>query len=189
MKNSIDKYKLFDPIDKIELKNDYEKVNSPNFLLSKELVEKYRNKTKSFYFHYFYEWSKKELDIIPNIKSKDKENRLSLPADIKIPNFPENVADEKYINYGKNKVESEFENNYGNVDDFIFPLTHKTAKLFLRNFLKKRFKDFGPYEDAISKDNDYIFHSVLSSSINIGLLNPSEIIEDVLKLKDIPVNS
>lgn len=188
-KFNIDKYKLFDPIDKIELKNDYEKVNSPNFLLSKELVEKYRKKTKSFYFHYFYEWSKKELDIIPNIKSKDKENRLSLPADIKIPNLPENVADEKYINYGKNKVESEFENNYGNVDDFIFPLTHKTAKLFLRNFLKKRFKDFGPYEDAISKDNDYIFHSVLSSSINIGLLNPSEIIEDVLKLKDIPVNS
>ena len=35
-----------------------------------------------------------------------------------------------------------------------------------------------------------MFHSVLSSSLNIGLLNPSDIIEEVMKYKNkIPLNS
>ena len=43
-------------------------------------------------------------------------------------------------------------------------------------FIKTKFKKFGPYQDMINKNNPYNYHSVLSSSINIGLLNPNSFI-------------
>ena len=41
-------YKLFDPINKLKLPGKYEIIDSPNFLLGKELTEKYRKKTDKF---------------------------------------------------------------------------------------------------------------------------------------------
>jgi deoxyribodipyrimidine photolyase-related protein len=81
-------YILFDPIDKLKLKGKYSTINSPNFLLTNELCEIYRNKTKNYFFNAFYMWNKKQLNIIPNIKSLDKENRETLPKNIKITNVP-----------------------------------------------------------------------------------------------------
>lgn len=189
-KINIDNYILFDPIDKIKLPGKYAIIDSPNFLLNKELCTKYRKKTDKFFFNAFYMWSKKQLDIIPNIKSRDKYNRKPLPSDIKIPKLPTNTGDKKYINNGINFVEKYFPKNYGNTDNFIFPLTHKTAKKWLKYFIKCKFDNFGKYQDAIHKDNNFLFHSILSSSINIGLLNPREIIDEIMKYKSkIPMNS
>jgi deoxyribodipyrimidine photolyase-related protein len=63
-------------------------------------------------------------------------------------------------------------------------MCHFTAKKWLTDFIKKRFDNFGPYQDYIDKNNDTLFHSVLSSSINIGLLTPNQIINEVLKYKN-----
>ena len=48
-------------------------------------------------FHWFYMWGKELVDIIPKIKSKDKENRKKLPKGIKIPPIPSNKSDKHYI--------------------------------------------------------------------------------------------
>ena len=37
-------------------------------------------------------------------------------------------------------------------------------------FLKVKFKNFGSYEDAILIDDNFLFHSALSSSLNLGLI-------------------
>ena len=47
---------------------------------------------------------------------------------------------------------------------------------WLKAFIKDK-ENFGPYQDFILNKEPYLFHSCLSSSINIGLLNPSEIID------------
>lgn len=186
----INNYYLFDPIDKIKLPGKYKILNNPNFLLSKEIYEKYRNKTKKFFFNSFYMFGKKEINVIPNIKSRDKFNRKIPPKNIKIPKLPTNKYDKKYINYGINKVNKYYKNNYGNTENFLYPTTHSTAKKWLKNFIKLKFKKFGPYQDYIDKYNNYIFHSILSSSINIGLLNPIDIIKEIMKCKKkIPMNS
>jgi deoxyribodipyrimidine photolyase-related protein len=187
---NITNYSLFDPIDKINLPGEYTIIESPNFLLNTSIYNKYRNKTKNFLFNAFYNFGKKEINIIPDIKSLDKYNRKPLPKNIKIPNLPSNSCDKKYIQFGELVVGKKFNDNYGNTDNFLFPLTHKTAIKWLNDFIKNKFKDFGPYQDAIVKDEDFMFHSVLSTSINIGLLNPSEIIEKLMKVKHkIPINS
>lgn len=186
---NIKEYTIFDPIDKIDLIGRHNKIDSPNFLLTSKKCEQYRKKTKNFFFNAFYMWSKKELDIIPNVKSQDKKNRNKLPKKIIIPKIPKNSYEKKYIELGIKFVNKYFDNNYGNIDNFMFPLTHLTARKWLKYFIKYKIKNFGTYQDAISKDNNTIFHSLLSTSINIGLLQPKEIIEEILKYSDIPLNS
>ena len=49
-------------------------------------------------FTNFYMWSKKEIDLYPTLKSKDKMNRERYNDKIKIPKLPSNKPDSKYIN-------------------------------------------------------------------------------------------
>jgi len=187
-KFSVNNYTLFDPIDTIQLPFNYTMIESPNFLLNKSIYAAYREKTEKFFFNGFYMWSKKHLDIIPNVKSQDKFNRKNLPNNIKIPSIPSNNKDMKYINSNISYVNKYFKNNYGTTDNFIYPISHKTAKKFLNHFISTKLKNYGNYQDAIKKEEEFLFHSLLSSSINIGLLNPHDIIKLVIKAKA-PLNS
>ena len=184
---------MFDPVDKILPKlKPKELLESPNFLLTKMDYEKYRKKSDKFVFNAFYMFGKKIIDIIPNIKSQDKQNREKIPKNISIPKIPsnKNTKDNKYIKEAKDYVEKNFKNNYGNVDNFQFPISHSLAKKWLDKFLSDKMNKFGPYQDFIIKNENYLFHSCLSSSINIGLLNPLEIIELLKgKEKKYPMNS
>lgn len=184
---------VFDPIDKIKLPKS-RKIESPNFLINTTLMKEYRTKTEKFFFQYFYTVNKQKLNIIPNIKSKDKYNRKPLNNSVKIPKpFINHSKDsKKYVKEAIKYIKRYFPDNLGNVDNFQFPITHNEALRLLKHFIKNKFSQFGPYQDAISNNpnNNYMFHSLLSSSINIGLINPSEIIELIMKYKkSIPVNS
>ena len=170
-----DKIIAFDPINKIDLKIDI-MLESPNFLLTKNNYREYRSKTDKFLFNNFYMWSKKKLNILPKIKSQDKYNRQNMPNDIEIKKLPE-LKTNKYIKNAITYVNNFFPDNYGNVENFIFPITHKDALIWLNNFIECKLDSFGPYQDFILNKEPYLFHSCLSSSINIGLINPSEIIE------------
>ena len=176
-------YLIWDPIDKIKLPGKPTIVESPNFLLTKEIYEKYRKKTKNFFFNAFYNWSKKQINLIPDIKSLDKHNRKSIPKNVTIPSIPSNKSDEYFIGKGKKYVKKHFPKNYGITDDFIFPISHKTARKFLKHFIKTKLYKFGDYQDAIIKGENYLFHSLLASSINIGLLNPEDVVDEIMKYK------
>lgn len=172
---------IFDPIDKLSMpKRKYIMLESPNFLLTKNHYSEYRKKTNKFFFNAFYMWGKSQLNIIPDIKSQDEENREKLPKNKKSPELLSNKSDSKYVKLGIDYVKHKFDKNYGNTDNFVFPVTHKSARDWLNDFIKNKFDKFGPYQDAIDKDSSFLFHSVLSTSINIGLLNPSEIIERIM---------
>lgn len=184
------KYMYFDPIDKIKLPEG-EKLESPNFLLTTEDYTEYRKKTSKFFFNAFYMWGKKKINVIPNVKSKDKDNRKSIPKGTKIPKLSSlSSLDNKYIIEGKRYCQEHFPKNYGTVNNFQFPITHTTAKKWLNDFISKKFKKFGDYQDYTLKNEHYMFHSILSTSINIGLLNPLEILDEIKKVKSsIKINS
>ena len=140
-------YNYFDPINKMKIKGVM--IESPNFILTKELFEKYRMKTDKFLFTNFYMWSKKELNLYPDLKSKDKMNRERYKEGIKIPKIPSNKPDQEYIDEAIKYVEKHFSKNYGNSDNFIFPISHKTAQKWVKDFFKKRINNFGPYQDFV----------------------------------------
>ncbi|GGM16391.1 MULTISPECIES: cryptochrome/photolyase family protein [Micromonospora] len=57
-----------------------------------------------------------------------------------------------------------------------FPASTKEARARLRHFLRHRLPAFGPYEDAMLANDPWLAHSALSSSFNLGLLDPMEAI-------------
>ncbi len=192
-KLNISDYIIFNPIDKIKLPGKSITIlDSPNFLLTNADYKEY-NKDKVI-FNNFYLWAKKKLNIYPNLKSLDKQNRETF-KDAKIPPLPKvSSSDLPYIKEASNYVNKHFPNNHGNTDNIkqssFYPISHKSAMKWLINFIKTKFKKFGPYQDMINKNNPYNYHSILSSSINIGLLNPSEIIKIIGHYKNrIPINS
>jgi deoxyribodipyrimidine photolyase-related protein len=190
-KFTINNYYIFDPIDKIKLPNNYTILESPNFILTKDDYKDYHNKTinnKKIIFNNFYLWAKQKKNIYPKLKSMDKMNRERYNNEKIPPLLSNSKKDYYYINEATKYVNKYFPNNYGNTTNFIYPISHNSAMKWLKHFIKYKFKNFGPYQDFINKNNNYMFHSVLSSSINIGLLNPIDIINIIGKYK-IPINS
>jgi len=50
-------------------------------------------------------------------------------------------------------------------------------------FVKRRLDDFGQFQDSINEDAVLLFHSGISSSLNIGLITIEEIVEKVQRQK------
>jgi deoxyribodipyrimidine photolyase-related protein len=168
-------------------------LESPNFLLTQEHFKAYRKKTEKFFFNAFYMWGKKQINLIPEIKSLDKQNRKTPPKDIHIPPLSKlSQEDKEYVKEASGYVNKYFYKNCGSVESFVFPVTHHTALRFLKDFIKNKFIYFGDYQDFIAEDKLFLFHSCLSTSINIGLLNPKDIIaliSDSSVVDFIPLNS
>ncbi|MCK1816444.1 cryptochrome/photolyase family protein [Streptomyces sp. XM4011] len=55
-----------------------------------------------------------------------------------------------------------------------FPATRRQALAALRHFVDHRLPAFGSYEDAMLARDGVLAHSLLSSSLNLGLLDPAE---------------
>lgn len=179
---------MFDPVDKI-LEKEYSNVKihrSPMFLHSNEDLKEYSGKL----FHISFKlWSIKKLGIKGIDKSYDLENRQKLNElpNIKQYNVKNNI---KLINEAKEYIDSLKIKTYGYVN-IINPLTHKDAKALLIHFLKYKLSYFGDYQDAIlSKDDIMLYHSFLSSSLNVGLITPEDVIKETVKVKNkVPMKS
>ncbi len=174
------------------------KYSTPMFLTDEDFLQNYFSKQKSYLMASFYIEQRKRLNILiedgKSIGGKwsfDEENRKKLPKGFKSPNlnFPEDTEYElEAIDY----VEKHFPNNPGDGFDFIYPVTFEQAEDWLNDFLKNRFKNFGDYEDAIDKEETYLFHSVLTPLLNSGLLTPKQVIDEAVKFaenNEVPLNS
>jgi deoxyribodipyrimidine photolyase-related protein len=66
-------------------------------------------------------------------------------------------------------------------NNFIYPTDFNSSKAWYFQFLKERFDEFGPYEDALLKEKSIVNHSILSPIINAGLISPRYIIESTIE--------
>ncbi len=60
-----------------------------------------------------------------------------------------------------------------------FAATRSEALTALRHFISERLDTFGPYEDAMLSGNAWLAHSLLSAPLNLGLLDPLEVVRQV----------
>ena len=174
-----------------------EVLNTPMFLDSRESFKNFVGDKKFLLQANYYKKARKEMDIlIENQKpvggkwSFDDENRKKLPKGYIIPKLPviKERGDSDEIS---NFINTEFNDHPGNINN-IFPYTTEQALDWLDTFFEERFKDFGPYEDAIFMGEHFQLHSALSSSMNLGIITPQQIItkaKDYAEANDIPLNS
>ncbi len=58
-----------------------------------------------------------------------------------------------------------------------FAATRDEAQTALTRFIEDRLPTFGPYEDAMLSDDPVMSHSMLSVPLNLGLLEPMEVVD------------
>lgn len=181
----------------------YKVYDSPMFLTNKEDLDRFflplLEQNKKFLMRSFYEWQRKRLGILVEQDghptggrwSYDEDNRKKIPKGLVLPNEPVSV-ESLYITEAKLYVEQYFGSNPGSVERFFYPITHSDAKEWLQFFLKHKLAEFGPYEDAVTTEQNFLFHSILSPLINNGLLCPAYVIEETLtfaKTSTVPLSS
>ena len=72
-------------------------------------------------------------------------------------------------------VAARFPDNFGDLEPFSFATTRAEAEKARDYFMKAALPRFGDYQDAMLKDEKFLFHSLLSPYLNIGLLDPLDL--------------
>jgi deoxyribodipyrimidine photolyase-related protein len=74
-------------------------------------------------------------------------------------------------------VKDTFPQNPGALNSFGWPVTRDQALLALDSFIQHRLPSFGLYQDAMWEGEVWLYHSHISSALNLKLLNPREVVE------------
>ena len=181
-----------------EAKIALEVIPDPNFLTDPALAQRWTVPRKRFFFTEFYIQQRKSLGVLlePDggpVQGRwtfDTENRKRLPAKTRPPIIPRPLPRES-VREAESYVAKQFPNALGNpAAPFEYPVTPTDAAAWLEAFLAERLHDFGAYEDAISRTETTLFHSLLTPMLNIGLLTPRHVVGAALEYRDqVPMNS
>ncbi len=168
----------------------------PAFLTPEEVLNRWSGR-EHYHFTSFYIEQRKRLSLLLDAAGKpvggkwtfDTENRKKLPRGLTVPEVPQ-PSERPSVTAAKRYVASAFPNAIGHVNAFCYPVTHHDASVWLNNFVHQRLAQFGDFEDAISSQQTFLFHGVLTPMLNIGLLTPQQVIDAALAHNDdVPLNS
>ena len=121
----------------------------------------------------------------------DSENRkpasddLFMPA--RIPFEPDGITREVL-----ELVANRFSNHFGDLEPFCFATTATQANTVLDGFIENALPKFGTYQDAMLEEHKFLYHSLLSFYINVGLLDPLTVcqrVEQAFRAGTIEINS
>ncbi len=164
--------------------------DSPLFLTTRAQFDTFLDKHRTS-MQVFYQWQRRRLGVLVDEQGKprhgqwsfDADNRKKLPRDLSVPDLPQSQRTD-HTEAVAQLVDTLFADHPGQTDNFHWATTRRAAFYQLDNFLKERFAQFGPYEDALSTQHRTVFHSVLSPYINMGLITPDEVVDKALAYAD-----
>ena len=158
-----------------------------HFLCGINQFRKWAGTSSSLRMEFFYRQMRKQYRVLVEGKNSDEPvgGQWNFDADNR-KGFgkagPQNVP--QLVQYPQDQitrdviklVSQHFADHPGNLDNFNWPVTREQALLALKSFIDERLPQFGPHEDAMWTNLDFGWHSLLSSSLNLKLLNPLEVI-------------
>lgn len=136
---------------------------------------------KSIRMDRFYPMMRRRLGLLVDRAGKPEGGRWSFDAENRKP--ARGVAPPAVLRFPPDEltrgvmrwVDRPEVGRWGTLEGFDWPVTREQALAALDDFLTGRLERFGPYEDAIRHDTRQLFHSLLSPSLNLGLLHPLEV--------------
>jgi deoxyribodipyrimidine photolyase-related protein len=110
--------------------------------------------------------------------SYDQSNREPPPISLDVQPPMSFEADEITISVS-NYVKETFVDHPKSNLTFKYPVTTNAAEKLLDHFIKHRLKFFGIYQDAMMINEPFMVHSLVSASINLGLLSAVQVVKKV----------
>lgn len=140
---------------------------------------------KSLIMEYFYRDLRKRTGILMDGSKPvggqwnfDADNRASFgkegPPDIPSPlKFEPDAITRDVIAL----VEDRFADAPGKLEHFAYPLSAADAQRALDDFIEHRLPHFGTFQDAMVEGEAFLYHSRLSTCLNLHLLDPRDAID------------
>jgi deoxyribodipyrimidine photolyase-related protein len=173
-------------------------THDDRFIATKEEFAEWSEGRKQFRMEYFYREMRRKTGLLMDGDKPeggqwnyDKENRKPPKEGLTFPE-PLRVIPDAITLGVIDMVKAEFETRLGKVDEFFYAVNREGAQKALTYFLRHSLKKFGDYQDAMVSGEAFLFHSLLSPYLNIGLLSPMEICEaiaDAYKKGEAPLNA
>lgn len=160
-----------------------------HFLVSKKEFSEYYSEHPSLRMEFFYRYVRRKTNIlmkgeqpeggkwnydVENRGSFNKKGPENLPP---MPNFKPDKITKEVITL----VEKIFPKHPGNLKNFNWPVKRDQALKMLDDFINHRFPNFGRYQDAMWTQQPFLYHSLISSSLNLKLIHPKEVIEKAVQ--------
>ena len=101
----------------------------------------------------------------------DPENRKPLPKTMAPPvvlTFPPDEITQAVMGL----VATRFPRHFGEVEGFGLPVTAQDAERALVDFVERRLALFGDWQDTMKAGESTMYHAIISTSLNTGLLEP-----------------
>ena len=155
-----------------------------HFLCSLPQFRKWAGTSASLRMEFFYRTMRRQYKVLMDGDQPvggqwnfDAENRKGFgkagPQDIpKAVDYKPDAITKDVIKL----VNEHFASHPGQLDHFNWPVTREQALVALKDFIDNRLPQFGPHEDAMWTHLEFGWHSLLSSSLNLKLLNPLEVV-------------
>ncbi|MEO0377201.1 MAG: cryptochrome/photolyase family protein [Cyanobacteria bacterium P01_A01_bin.17] len=158
-------------------------VPNNHFLWSDAEFQDWAEGRKTLRMETFYREGRKRFQVLMEGKHPvggqwnfDKENRKPPSKQLQPPEplwFEPDTITQEVID----RVESEDLSNYGAAQPFHWAVTRAQALQVLASFIEHRLPTFGAYQDAMVTGEDTLWHALLSPYLNLGLLQPLEVVE------------
>lgn len=153
---------------------------------------------KSLRMEYFYREMRRKTGLLMDGDQPkggqwnyDKENRKAASQDLSVPAVfrtkPDTITNEVLA-----LVAHHFADNFGTLEPFWFGVTSSDACEALDHFVDEALPLFGDYQDAMLVEEPFLYHSLLSFYINIGLLDPLDVcrrVERAYHAGEAPLNA
>lgn len=156
-----------------------------HFYTTAEDFEQHAKGRKSLRMEYFYREQRKRFGILMEAGKPvggdwnyDKENRGNFgksgpESPGKGPGFEPDALTREVLDL----VEARFTKHPGSLESFRWAVTTDQAQTALDTFIEDRLPDFGTYQDAMWTEEPWLYHSLISSSLNLKLLDPRAAVE------------
>lgn len=181
---------------------DWQPQPSPHFLTEPETFLDMVGERTPLQMGRFYRAQRQRLGVLLNEDQEpvggrwsfDEDNRKKLPKRQSAPALPKPSVAQGSADINAAvaaEIAERYPDNMGSADALWLPTDRAGALAWLDQFLEQRLVGFGTYEDAISQRSWSLFHSTLSPLLNLGLITPREVLDQVLRYADdheIPVN-
>ena len=154
-------------------------LQDSRFLASHDDFASWAKGKKQLRMEYFYRQMRKRYGILMEADGTpcggkwnyDALNRKGWRAQVAVPERPVIKADAITAEVIR-QVDSAFPANPGDLSRFNLAVTAESARAQFDWFVDNALGNFGCYQDGLAEESPWLFHSLTSMYLNIGLLEP-----------------